>query len=35
MIEAPEKLAGIVNNFFGKLDRGSRARPLAASGSVE
>jgi len=35
MIEAPEKLAGIVNDFFGKLDRGSRARPLAASGSVE
>ena len=29
MIEAPERLAGIVNGFFGSLDRGSRAHPRA------
>jgi pimeloyl-ACP methyl ester carboxylesterase len=35
MIEAPEKLARIVNEFFGTQDPGVSARPLAAAGPVQ
>ena len=34
MIEAPEKLARIVGEFFGNLDSGVSARPVVAAGSV-